>query len=318
MKLIDDVKIIVKAGDGGDGATSRMQMFGSKKVVPDGGNGGNGGSVYFKVDNNLSDLSEFTFKKKVEGISGINGGKKDKDGRNGEDITILVPNGTTIYNLTTNDEVEIIDGQSYLIAKGGHGGLGNHDYKPDLKNFNPRISEGQKGEEFEIRLVMNMIADIGLVGYPNAGKSSLLSALTNANPKIGDYAFTTLTPNLGVLKNKVIADIPGLIEGASSGKGLGFSFLKHIKKTTTLLHLIDATDSDPLTSYKNVRSEFENFDQELLDKNEVIILTKIDLVESSKLDEIKKKLKTTKKQIEAVSVYDQASIDKLKSLILTL
>lgn len=318
MKLVDDVTITVKAGDGGDGATAKKQLYGSKKTVPDGGNGGNGGSVFFKADRNVADFSEFLFKKKIQGIDGVSGGRKDKDGRNGEDITVLVPYGTTIKNITTGEYVELTTDLPFCVAYGGQGGLGNHDYNPDLKKFNPRDAFGTEGDQFELRLILNLIADVGLVGMPNSGKSSLLKELTNANPKIGNYEFTTLSPNLGVMKNKVIADIPGLIEGASKGKGLGISFLKHIKKTTTLLHCIDATNDDPLNAYNTIREEFAEFDESLLEKNEIILLTKVDLISIAEQKEAVKKLKKTKRQVIPVSVYDEESIKKLSNLIFRL
>lgn len=328
MKLVDDVKITVKAGNGGDGASSKKQAYASKKTIPDGGNGGNGGSVFFKADKNVADLSEFQFKKKIVGNDGTNGGRKDKDGKNGEDITVLVPFGTTIKNLTTEEFVELTTDLPFCIARGGKGGLGNHDYRPfgvekssyasNRESFNPRILKGSEGDEYELHLILNLIADIGLVGLPNAGKSSILKALTHATPKIGDYAFTTTTPNLGVLENKVIADIPGLISGASEGKGLGTSFLKHIAKTTSLLHCIDVTSKDPVSDYNLVREEFSEFDENLLEKNEVIVLTKKDLLSTLELEKVARIVRKLKKQVISVSVYDEDSLNKLRDLILSL
>lgn len=315
MKLVDDVTIIVKAGNGGNGAVAKRQLYGSKKTIPDGGNGGNGGSVYFKADRNVFDLSEFRFRKKIQGTDGVDGGKKNKDGKNGDNIIVFVPYGTTIKNLTTGQYVELVNDISLCVAYGGRGGVGNHDYNPSIQKFNPRLFEGEKGDEFKLQLILNIIADVGLVGLPNSGKSSLLKALTNANPKIGNYEFTTLSPNLGMIKSKVIADIPGLIKGSTIGKGLGISFLKHIQKTTTLLHCIDATKDDPIASYNIIREEFAGFDKNLLQKKEIILLTKIDLVSvHKKLDSIRK-LKKTKKQVVPVSVYDKDSIKKLKDTI---
>lgn len=229
MALIDDVHIIVKAGDGGNGGTAKKQMFGSKKTAPDGGNGGRGGNIYFKGDTNISDLSQFQFKKRITAQNGVNGLNKDLDGAKGEDTTVLVPFGTTIRDEDSGEWVEILSDLPFAVAHGGEGGMGNHDYKPELQKFESRKFEGEKGEERRLHLVLNLIADVGLVGLPNAGKSSLLKALTNAVPKIGEYPFTTLEPNLGAFGKIIIADIPGLIEGASEGKGLGLTFLKHIK-----------------------------------------------------------------------------------------
>jgi GTP-binding protein len=256
MALIDDVHIIVKAGDGGKGGTAKKQMFGSKKTAPDGGNGGRGGNIYFKGDTNISDLSQFQFKKKITAQNGVNGLNKDLDGAKGEDTTVLVPFGTTIRDEDSGEWVEILSDLPFAVAHGGEGGMGNHDYKPELQKFESRKFEGEKGEERRLHLVLNLIADVGLVGLPNAGKSSLLKALTNAVPKIGDYPFTTLEPNLGAFGKIIIADIPGLIEGASEGKGLGLTFLKHIKKTKILLHCIDANEEMVEKIYHTVRDDY--------------------------------------------------------------
>lgn len=317
MQLVDDVYIDVKAGNGGDGATVTKQMYASKKTMPDGGNGGNGGNVFFKADANISDLSQFQFKKKIRGIDGVSGLNKDLDGANGEDITVLVPFGTTITNETTGEHVELITDLPFCVAYGGTGGMGNHDFKPDVKTFTPRVHLGSKGDDFRLHLVLNLIADIGLVGFPNAGKSSLLKALTNAEPKIGDYPFTTLNPNLGVFEKLVIADVPGLIEGASGGKGLGIKFLKHIKKTKLLLHCVAATEEDPYARYMTIRKEFEEFDSSLLNKTEIILLTKKDLVSEGEIEAKLKALKRAKKPVFAVSVYEEESLEAVRKQLLT-
>ncbi len=315
MALIDDVHITVKAGDGGNGGTAKKQMFGSKKTAPDGGNGGWGGNVYFKGDTNVSDLSQFQFMKKIRAENGVNGLNKDLDGAKGEDVTVLVPFGTTVRDEDTGEWVEILTDLPFAVAHGGEGGMGNHDYKPELKKFESRKFEGEKGEERKLHLVLNLIADIGLVGLPNAGKSSLLKALTNAVPKIGNYPFTTLEPNLGALGNIILADIPGLIEGASKGKGLGIQFLKHIKKTKVLLHCIDVAQEDVAEIYNTVRDEFGEFDKSLLEKEEVILLTKIDLVDKRVVDSKIKELKKLNKKVFAISIYDENSLENLKNII---
>lgn len=315
MALIDDVHITVKAGDGGNGGTAKKQMFGSKKTAPDGGNGGWGGNVYFKGDANVSDLSQFQFMKRIKAENGVNGLNKDLDGAKGEDVTVLVPFGTTVRDEDTGEWVEILSDLPFAVAHGGEGGMGNHDYKPELKKFESRKFEGEKGEDRKLHLVLNLIADIGLVGLPNAGKSSLLKALTNAVPKIGNYPFTTLEPNLGALGNIILADIPGLIEGASKGKGLGIQFLKHIKKTKVLLHCIDAAQENVAETYSTVRDEFGEFDKSLLEKEEVILLTKIDLIEKNVVDLKVKELKKLNKKVFAISIYDENSLENLKNII---
>lgn len=325
MVFVDDVQITVKAGNGGNGGTAKKQMFGSKKTAPDGGNGGKGGDIYVKGDTNISDLSQFRFKKKIKAENGVNGLNKDLDGAKGEDTYILLPYGTTVTDIATGESVEILTDKPFCVAYGGEGGMGNHDYKPELRNFGPRKFEGEKGDERELHLVLNLIADIGLVGLPNAGKSSLLKVLTNAVPKVGSYPFTTLTPNLGVLNSQkedggriVLADIPGLIEGASAGKGLGINFLKHIKKTKVLLHCLDASTSDVLSTYKTVRSEFGAFDNTLLQKKEIILLTKSDLVDSDEIKKQEKKLLGLNKEMLVVSIYNEKSLQELKIFLLSL
>ena len=315
MALIDDVIITVKAGNGGNGGTATKQLFRSKKTAPDGGNGGIGGNIYFLGDSNISDLSEFNFKKKITAPNGVNGLNKDLDGANGEDIYVKVPFGTTITDEATGHYVEILTSEPFCVAHGGAGGMGNHDYKPDIKKITPRQFEGEKGEERILHLVLNLIADIGLVGLPSAGKSSLLKALTNATPKVGAYPFTTLEPNLGALGKIIIADIPGLIEGASAGRGLGIQFLKHIKKTKVLFHCVDVTSEHIEKDYKTVREEFKNFSDELLEKNEVILMTKIDLVDEATRKSQMDKLSKMKKKVIPVSVYDPATLDNLKDMV---
>lgn len=317
MALIDDVKITVKAGDGGMGASATKQIFGSKKTAPDGGNGGNGGNIYFKGSSNISDLSEFQYKKTIKAENGVNGQHKDLDGANGEDVYVLVPFGTTIKDEETQEWTEILTEEPFCVAYGGHGGMGNHDYKPDLKKMKPRIAEGESGDVRKLHLVLNLIADVGLVGLPNAGKSSLLKKLTKATPKVGDYPFTTLEPNLGAMDKIIIADIPGLISGASDGKGLGLTFLKHIRKTKVLFHCIASNEGDIEKAYQTVKKEFTEFDKSLLDKKEVILLTKKDLLGDEELQNEIKLFEKNNKKVFAVSIYDENSIEELKKEILS-
>lgn len=315
MALVDDVKITVKAGDGGNGATATKQIYGSKKTAPDGGNGGNGGNVYFVGSSNISDLSEFQYKKTIKAQDGISGQHKDLDGANGEDLYVKVPFGTTIRDEETDEWAEILTEDPFCVAYGGQGGMGNHDYKPDPRKLQPRIAEGGEGEVRKLHLVLNLIADVGLVGLPNAGKSSLLKKLTNATPKIGNYPFTTIEPNLGALGKIIIADIPGLIEGASEGKGLGLTFLKHIKKTKILLHCIASDEKDVLDIYQTVRNEFAKYDDTLLTKKEYVVLTKSDLVEQDELLEKCQQLEKLGRQVISVSVYKEDTLHALEQLL---
>ncbi|HVT01356.1 MAG TPA: GTPase ObgE [Patescibacteria group bacterium] len=316
MALIDDITIRVAAGNGGDGGRSFHQNHGTIKSTGDGGNGGNGGSIYFQGTTNLTDLNEFRFRKVIEAPNGVKGMNKNLDGKKGEDITVLVPLGTTIIDTATQIAVEILEkDKPILIARGGHGQTGNHDRR--LPHFAEEgLAPDQIGERKELHLVLNLIADIGLIGLPNAGKSSLLATLTRAVPKIANYPFTTLEPNLGTMDKVVLADIPGLIEGASEGRGLGIQFLKHIQKTKVLLHCIDSTDENVYKTYQTIRNEFKEYDPTLLEKKEIILLTKIDLVDEETLKKRKTDLKKTKREILTVSIYNQESIDDLKKFLL--
>lgn len=312
MALIDDITITVKAGRGGSGGRSFHTNYGSVKSHSDGGNGGRGGDIYFEGSTHLNDLSEFRFKKQIEAPNGKKGMNKNLDGKKGEDITILVPLGTAIIDTRTEDTIEILEkNHPVRVAVGGRGGTGNHDLR-GTSYFNDTNDTGQRGEEKELHLVLSLIADIGLIGLPNAGKSSLLKALTRAVPKIGDYPFTTLEPNLGTIDKLVIADIPGLVEGASKGKGLGIQFLKHIQKTKMLLHCIDASLPVPYEAYQTIRREFENYDAKLLEKKEIILLTKTDLVNATLLEKQKEELKKTKRKIITTSIYNPKNISSLK------
>lgn len=334
--LIDDISITVKAGDGGNGAVAFHPMRGG----PSGGNGGRGGDVYLIGVNDIGALIQFKFKKHVQAEDGEPGGKQDKDGRNAPDLYIKVPVGTRISINDSDWLYEIEDTQTpFRVAQGGRGGLGNDEFKSST-NQTPRFAQkGEPGQEKKLHLQLRLIAQIGLAGLPNAGKSSLLQALTNATPKIGDYPFTTLEPNLGILPARqsslrepstnsgerrtvrtgagdlILADIPGLIEGASSGKGLGIKFLKHIEKTSLIAHCIDISQPDPVKAYQTVRGEFKQFNPELLEKPEIIILTKTDLLDKKEIDKKLKSLQKLKKTIIPVSIIDD---DSLKNLTTTL
>lgn len=315
--LIDDVVITVKAGDGGNGAVTFHPMRGG----PSGGNGGNGGDIYLIGVDDIGALVQFKYKNKVEAESGQPGSRNDKDGRNAGDIYLKVPIGTRV-SVNNSDWIhEVTDTSTpFLIARGGRGGLGNDEFKSST-NQTPRYAEkGQKGQEKTVHLELRLIAQVGLAGLPNAGKSSLLKVLTNAHPKIGDYPFTTIEPNLGVMYGAndtkiILADIPGLIEGASSGKGLGIKFLKHIEKTGLIAHCIDITQDNLIDIYKIVRGEFEKYNPELLEKTEIIVLTKADLVDEKIIAKKVKEVKKLKKAVVTVSVIDDEKIADLRKIL---
>lgn len=315
--LIDDVHITIKAGKGGAGKVSLRRNAQTAKGGPDGGNGGNGGDFYLQGNDDITLLSQFQFKKQLAAENGIPGGKKNLYGRNGKDLIIPVPLGTLVTDETTETVFEITNTDKVLIAKGGVGGRGNNEFKSATNQTPINAEPGEPGEEKKLHLVLKLIADVGLIGLPNAGKSSLLAVLTNAKPKIGNYSFTTLEPNLGVLPENsiVLADIPGLIEGASQGKGLGVKFLKHIEKTKLLIHCIDATTSNIKQTYETVRKEFEAYSKALLEKEEIILLTKTDLVNAEELKKKMEELKSIGEPIYPISLYQEDTIEKLRKLI---
>ena len=313
--LIDDVTISIKAGNGGNGKVSFKRNAQTAKGGPDGGNGGKGGDVYVQGNNDLTLLQQFQFKKSLRAEDGIGGDKNNLFGRKGKDLVIKVPFGTRITDLATKEFFDIVTEESFLLAKGGKGGLGNMEFK-SATNQAPRYAEtGVPGQERQLRFELRLIADIGLIGLPNAGKSSLLKELTNADPKIGNYPFTTLEPNLGVMDGIILADIPGLIEGASSGRGLGTKFLKHIEKTRLLLHCIDVSSDDVARDYAVVREEMISYSTSIQQKTEVILLTKRDLVSDKEYAEKEKQLQNISSSILSVSIHDVDRIEKLRLLL---
>lgn len=286
--FVDTAKVLIQAGRGGDGAVSFRHEIYVDKGGPDGGDGGRGGDVIFEATENLNTLIDFRYKPELKAENGESGSKRDRHGKSGKDAIIKVPVGTIVRR----DGEVIADltehGQQVVIAKGGDGGFGNAHFKSSVRQT-PRISErGEAGEAFDAELELKLLADVGLVGFPNAGKSTFLSVVTNAKPEIADYAFTTLTPNLGVADiddgSLLIADIPGLIEGASEGKGLGDAFLRHVDRTAVLLHLIDVYSDDIARSYQAIRHELQTYNPELADRPEVIALTKIEGLDQDIID----------------------------------
>lgn len=310
--LVDDVTITIKAGNGGDGSVHFKRNAQTAKGGPDGGNGGNGGNIYFDGIDDISALREFQFKKTITAENGVNGGRQNLYGRNGKDTMIKVPFGTHITELHSGKTYTITKFvPKILLAKGGKGGRGNNQFKTATRQTPTYAEKGQLGEEKQLHVELKLIADIGFIGLPNAGKSSLLQALTNAKPKIGAYPFTTLEPNLGVLNGAILADIPGLIEGASKGKGLGIKFLRHIERTKLLVHCIASDNENILQTYETVRKELEQYKKELLEKPEIILLTKKDLASQEELKQKVKILKKVSRKIISVSIFDQEALQNL-------
>jgi len=318
--LVDNVTITVRAGSGGNGSVSLRHGGRGGKGGPDGGNGGRGGNISFMGSTNITDLREFRYNKIVASGNGGNGLHQKMNGRQAEDVVTLIPLGTKVTDTVTGASIEITEKNvPILMAKGGRGGRGNVNFKNSV-NQTPKYAEhGEAGETRELHLELRLIAEIGCIGLPNAGKSSLVTVLTNAHPAVGSYPFTTLDATIGMMGTHPIADIPGLIEGASKGKGLGIDFLHHIEKTKILLHCIDVTSDNPLQSYTVIREEFNQFDPKLLEKPEYILLTKTDLADAATVKKVTSIFTKLKKRVLTCSIYDQKSIDSLKkSLILIL
>lgn len=319
--FIDQVNIFVKSGKGGDGMVHFRREKYEPRGGPDGGDGGRGGDVIFEVKSTLNSLSHFRPKQQFAADEGKGGGGSQLTGKSGDDLIISVPPGTIIYDAETGDLLGDLTeaGQQLIVCKGGRGGRGNQHFATS-RNQAPRTAErGVPHEEKMIRLELKLIADIGIIGLPNAGKSSLLSVLTNAKPKIGDYPFTTLEPNLGVAKlddetTVVMADIPGLIEGAHEGAGLGHDFLRHIQRTRVLIHMIDGLSEDPLADFSQINTELSLFDTKLGNKPQVVVINKIDQPDvQEKLKDIEKSFK--KKKIEIITASAMARTNTREVLV---
>lgn len=278
--FVDVAKVLVSAGDGGNGAVSFRHEIYVDKGGPDGGDGGRGGDVIFVADENTNTLVDFRFQPELRAKGGQPGAKRNKAGRRGEDLEVKVPVGTAVFDSETQIADLVEPGHRVVVAHGGDGGFGNAHFKSSTRQT-PRVAEkGEKGEERELRLELKLIADVGLLGLPNAGKSTFLSVVSNAKPEVANYAFTTLTPHLGVADvdntSLLIADIPGIIEGAAEGKGLGSEFLRHVERTGVLLHLIDAYSNDIAKDYKTIRAELASYGRELSARPEVVAITKVE------------------------------------------
>jgi len=323
MKFLDQAKIYIKAGNGGSGSASfRREKF-IEYGGPDGGDGGDGGSIIIESDGNLNTLIDFRYAQHFKAQNGKPGSKRNKTGGNGKDLILKVPTGTQIYEEDNNTLIYDFtkNKEKYLVASGGKGGLGNVRFKSSTNRAPRKKTNGKIGEEFWVWLQLKVIADIGIIGKPNAGKSSLLAALTRAKPKIANYPFTTVNPNLGVTyydgKEITLADIPGLVEGAHKGIGLGDKFLRHIERCKILLHLIDLSEEDLINSYKKIKLELSEYDKNLDKKKEIIFFNKSDLLEKDNID---KKIKEFKNKIkikcEVISVFSNKDIQKIKKLLI--
>lgn len=318
MALIDEVQLHISAGNGGDGVVRwRREKF-APKGGPGGGNGGEGGNVYAESVSDLAYLEFYKHKKDFNAENGIPGGNLGKEGRNGEDLILRFPRGTVLKNLKTDEEFELGPiGQQILILKGGRGGLGNQHFKSSTNTTPYEWTPGKSAESAKFDVELRLFADVGFVGLPSAGKSTLLNALTNAKSKVAAYHFTTLDPHLGDMHGYILADIPGIISGASKGRGLGHKFLRHIKRTNTLVHVVSLESADPFLDYETIRAELGEYDETLLEKDEIILLSKTDLVDSKTYTKtynlFKKKLGHEK--IYSMTAYDDGSIKEFKSVL---
>ena len=320
MKFVDEARIHVEAGNGGRGASSfRREKF-VPRGGPDGGDGGKGGDVVITGKSNLTSLLDFRYKRLYRAEHGKNGSGRNKRGRDGKDVSISVPLGTIV----SDDDGALLcdvtkDGEVFIIARGGRGGRGNAHFVTPTKRAPSQFQYGEEGEAKDLNLVLKLLADVGIVGLPNAGKSTLIAKLTDAKPKIGDYPFTTLTPNLGVYREEdevvVIADIPGLVGGASQGRGLGITFLKHVERTGMLLLLLDTSSPDPLGDYEVLLHELSTYKAAMADKKRIIVLNKIDLVPAQDLEKWEKDLAGRGEEVMKVSALEGTGIEALKTVV---
>lgn len=331
MKFIDSIEIFIRSGKGGRGLVSFKSARGAPKLGADGGDGGFGGDVIFRTKPGMSTLSHLYHKRTYAAEDGHRGGNQGKTGRNGEAVVIEVPPGTVVIDAESGQQVlEMIEpNQQHVIAKGGKRGLGNRRFLSSRRQAPEQSTSGGPPIELALRLELKLLADIGLAGFPNAGKSTLLRAISDAKPKVGAYPFTTLQPQLGVVSLEaetgeswgpsfVVADIPGLIEGASHGKGLGFQFLRHLERAKALVFLIDVSRPDPLADFTSLQSELKQFSSELSEKPKLVVLSKIDLVDTETVDQLRQKFESTGAKVEDISAVDGSGMRALKYAMLEL
>ena len=309
MAFIDELKIHISAGRGGDGVVRWRHEKGIDRAGPAGGNGGKGGDVYLRAIRDISILARYKNTKEFVAEKGEAGMKKSMHGKNGADLVIDLPIGSVVTNLETREVFNLIEDEKLVkILNGGKGGLGNEYFKNAVNRTPEEQTDGKNPEQADFYIELELVADAGLIGLPNAGKSSLINVLTNSKSKIGAYQFTTLEPSLGDMHGYILADIPGLIEGASEGKGLGHKFLRHIKRTKTLLHCLSLENEDLVKSYKVIRNELKEYSEELTDKKEILILTKTDLVDEKTLEKAIKKVSKLNPNVLSATVLDDKSI----------
>lgn len=309
MSFVDEITLYIRAGKGGDGVERWLHEKSREFGGPSGGDGGRGADVYVQAVRDVHLLAKYRHQTEFLAQNGGNGGNRSLHGADGEDMTIALPIGSVVTNTKTGEKTFLdTDGERVLLLRGGRGGYGNESFKSSTNRAPTETTPGTLGEDGKFYIELELIADVGLIGFPSAGKTSLLNSLTAAKGKVGDYDFTTLEPNLGEYYGYILADVPGLIEGASEGRGLGHKFLRHVRRTKMLVHLISLENKDLAGAYKTIREELKKFDPEMLKKREIILLTKTDMVTKEHIQEAMQEMKKIVPDVYAITLYDDASI----------